>query len=163
MHQHMVKNLHAYWRVDYVESKKSDNDDPFVDIFDQQNDRENLVLLRSTYSFAVLNKYPYNAGHVLVLPIRVVSDIDQLFSDEKTDFLNTIIKVESVLKKALSPDGFNIGINIGSAAGAGIPKHLHCHIVPRWNGDTNFMPVIADIKVLSQAQEKMFDRLRSFL
>ncbi|MDE6432123.1 MAG: HIT domain-containing protein [Opitutales bacterium] len=159
----MLKNLHAYWRVDYVETKKSDSDDPFAEIFSQQNDKENLVLLRSLHCFAVLNKYPYNAGHVLVLPNRAISDLDQLSHDEKIDFLDTIIKIENALKKALSPDGFNIGINLGSAAGAGIPKHLHCHIVPRWAGDTNFMPIIGETKVLSQAQEKMFDRIRLFL
>lgn len=159
----MLKNLHAYWRINYVEAKKSDTDDPFSKVFSQDNDRENLILLRSVHSFAVLNKYPYNAGHILVLPNRPVSDLSQLSDQEKIDFFNVVIKMEEVLKKALNPDGFNIGINIGSAAGAGIPKHLHCHIVPRWNGDTNFMPIIGDTKVLSQSQEKMFDRLKSFL
>ncbi len=159
----MLKNLHAYWRVNYIESKKSDSDDPFAEIFAQKADKENLVLFRSSHCFAVMNKYPYNAGHVLVLPNRPVSDLDQLTDDERIDFFNTIIKIEGALKQALSPDGFNIGLNLGSAAGAGIPKHLHCHIVPRWTGDTNFMPVIGETKVLSQAQEAMFDRICLFL
>ncbi len=159
----MLKNLHAYWRINYIETKKSDSDDPFSEIFAQNNDKENLVLFRSTYSFAILNKYPYNAGHVLVLPNRPISELAQLSNDERINFFDTIIKMEETLKKALNPDGFNIGINLGVAAGAGIPKHLHCHIVPRWNGDTNFMPIIGEIKVLSQSQEKMFDRIVTFL
>lgn len=159
----MLKNLHAYWRMEYIEDKKSDNDDPFAEIFAQKEDKKNLVLFRSTYCFAVLNKYPYNAGHVLVLPNRAVSDLSQLSNEERLDFFDTVIKLENALKSALNPDGFNIGINLGSAAGAGIPKHLHCHIVPRWTGDTNFMPVIGEVKVLSQAQEKMFDRISLFL
>lgn len=160
----MLKNLHAYWRVNYIETKKSDSDDPFADIFVQKDkDKENLVLFRSSHCFAVMNKYPYNAGHVLVLPNRAVSDLDQLLGQEKVDFFDTIIKLETAVKSALNPDGFNIGINLGSAAGAGIPKHLHCHIVPRWQGDTNFMPVIGETKVLSQAQEKMFERICLFL
>jgi ATP adenylyltransferase len=158
----MMDNLHAYWRMDYVECKKSDADDPFELIRTSDRDGENLVLFRSKFSFSAMNKYPYNPGHLLVLPNRAVGDIDGLPDAEAADFFSAISKAESILKKALSPDGFNIGINIGSAAGAGVPKHLHCHIVPRWNGDTNFMPIVANVKVLAQSQRAMFERLMAF-
>ncbi|MDR3274378.1 MAG: HIT domain-containing protein [Puniceicoccales bacterium] len=158
----MMDNLHAYWRIDYVERAKSDSDDPFKYDEDTGNDGERLILFRSKFSFAIMNKYPYNPGHLLVLPHRAVSDIDELSEVERVDFFTAIGKAESMLKKALSPDGFNIGMNIGLAAGAGIPKHLHCHVVPRWNGDTNFMPVVANTKVLAQSQRAMFERLIAF-
>ncbi|MDR2721120.1 MAG: HIT domain-containing protein [Puniceicoccales bacterium] len=159
----MMDNLHAYWRMNYVKLSKADCDDPFDCSKDITADRERLVLFRSEFSFAIMNKYPYNPGHLLVISQKAVSDIDELSETERMDFFITIAKAESVLKKALSPDGFNIGMNIGSAAGAGIPKHLHCHVVPRWNGDTNFMPIVANTKVLAQSQRTMFERLMAFV
>jgi ATP adenylyltransferase len=159
----MVDNLHAYWRMDYVERSKSDSDDPFDCGKDATGDRERLVLFRSKFSFAIMNKYPYNPGHLLILPKKAVSDIDELPEPERVDFFMAISRAEFILKKALAPDGFNVGMNIGSAAGAGIPKHLHCHIVPRWDGDTNFMPIIANTKVLAQSQQAMFERLMAFV
>ncbi|MDR0595089.1 MAG: HIT domain-containing protein [Puniceicoccales bacterium] len=158
----MVDNLHAYWRVDYVERAKSE-EDPFTCDEDTSADGERLILFRSRHSFAIMNKYPYNPGHLMVIPFRAVSDMDELCKEEREDFFIAMLKAQSMLKKALSPDGFNIGMNIGSAAGAGIPQHLHCHIVPRWNGDTNFMPVVANTKVLSQSQRTMFERLMAFV
>jgi ATP adenylyltransferase len=159
----MMDNLHAYWRMDYVECPKSNSDDPFDCGEDSSGDVKRLILFRSKFSFAIMNKYPYNPGHLLVLPKRAISDIDELQESEGIDFFAAISRAEFVLKKALSPDGFNVGMNIGSAAGAGIPKHLHCHVVPRWNGDTNFMPVVANTKVLAQSQRTMFERLMAFV
>ena len=159
----MKENLHAYWRDDYVDAKKSGDEDPFELMKNSEDDDENLVLFRGKHSFAVMNKYPYNAGHVLVLPYRAVADLEQLGQEERIDFFENIVKIKSALQNALLPDGFNIGMNIGSAAGAGIPKHLHCHIVPRWNGDTNFMPVIGNTKVLSKSQKTMLEKLRPLM
>ncbi|MDR0715459.1 MAG: HIT domain-containing protein [Puniceicoccales bacterium] len=158
----MVDNLHAYWRVDYVERTKSE-EDPFICDEDTSADGERLILFRNKHSFAIMNKYPYNPGHLMVIPFRAVSDMDELHGEEREDFFTAMLKAQSILKKAFSPDGFNIGMNIGSAAGAGIPQHLHCHIVPRWNGDTNFMPIIANTKVLPQSQRTMFERLMAFV
>jgi ATP adenylyltransferase len=159
----MLDNLHAYWRMDYVECSKSNSNDPFNCGEDSSGDEERLILFRSEFSFAIMNKYSYNPGHLLVLPKKAVSDLDELQDSERMDFFVAISRAEFVLKKALSPDGFNVGMNIGSAAGAGIPKHMHCHIVPRWNGDTNFMPIVANTKVLAQSQRTMFERLMAFV
>lgn len=161
----VVKNLHAYWRMDYVEvpqDKKTADKDPFLSVpFD--DDENSLLIFRSDFCFAMLNKFPYNAGHAMVLPYRQVNDIQLLSLNEHDDLWKSIVKMQKILIDALHPDGFNIGFNIGSSAGAGIASHLHCHIVPRWNGDTNFMPVIADTKVLPQALQKMVARLRTFV
>ena len=151
--------------MDYVEvpqEKKTADNDPFLNVpFDDSED--SLLVFRSDFCYGMLNKFPYNAGHAMVLPYRQVNDIQFLSSDEHDDLWKSIVKMQKILIEALHPDGFNIGFNIGSFAGAGIASHLHCHIVPRWNGDTNFMPVIADTKVLPQALQKMVARLRTFV
>ena len=110
-----------------------------------------------------MNKFPYNCGHLLVLPLREVGDIALLEGDEKLEFFDAIIKGEKILRDALKPDAFNIGFNIGAKAGAGIPQHLHCHIVPRWDGDTNFMPVISDTRVLPQALDTLWEKLVKYV
>lgn len=159
-----MKHLHAYWRIPYIDAPKDKaSGNPFLDILSNPNERESLLLFRSKYCFVILNKYPYNAGHLLVLPKREIQDLSQLEMDERKDFFDTIIEAETLLKKALNPDGINIGINLGVMAGAGIPKHLHCHLVPRWEGDCNFMPVIADTKVLPSSLETMWNNMRKFL
>jgi ATP adenylyltransferase len=108
-----------------------------------------------------MNRYPYNAGHLLVLPYREVPDIEDLSREERVCFFETTLRAKRLLKAALNPNGFNIGINLGEAGGAGIPKHLHQHVVPRWTGDTNFMPVVGSTRVLPQALEAMWDHLKS--
>jgi ATP adenylyltransferase len=159
-----MKYLHAYWRMSYVDAPKDPTThNPFLDILDNTNERQSLLLFRTPLSFVILNKYPYNAGHLLVLPRREVQDLEQLDGEEQVDFFQTITRSEGILRKALTPDGINIGINLGTAAGAGIPKHLHCHIVPRWLGDTNFMPVIGETKVLPMALEYLWEILRKFV
>jgi ATP adenylyltransferase len=107
-----------------------------------------------------MNRYPYNAGHLLVVPYREVSDLDALSIDERHELMDLIVKGQAILCRALQPDGFNTGFNFGKSAGAGIPSHLHCHIVPRWNGDTNFMPVIGNTRVLPDAMDAMWARLK---
>ena len=110
----------------------------------------------------MLNLYPYNAGHILVLPYREVSDISDLNEHEQKEFMKFLIKSKSLLSQALSPNGFNIGFNLGKAAGAGIPKHLHCHVVPRWEGDHNFMPVISNTRVLPESIDEMWKQLKKY-
>jgi ATP adenylyltransferase len=151
--------------MDYVEipqSEKSNDGDPFLSL-PLEEGPSSLLIFRSTLCYAALNKFPYNAGHSMVIPYRKVADLQQLDGDEYADLCQSLLKIQKILVQALHPDGFNIGYNIGSAAGAGIADHLHCHVVPRWNGDTNFMPVIGETKVLPQALEKMVARLRSFV
>lgn len=156
--------LHSYWRMDYVESSKEKKElsNPFVRLPKENKDRENLILIRGTYHYVLMNRYPYNAGHLMVIPYREVADLDDLSDEEQIEYIQLIIRAKKMLKKAIRPDGFNIGINLGVEAGAGIPWHLHCHIVPRWKGDTNFMPVLAETRVLPTALDTLWERLKEF-
>jgi len=155
--------LHAYWRMPYIKanSKKPDSSNPFANLKDA-DEFEHFILVKGTYTCILLNLYPYNAGHLLVLPYREVSDISDLKKKKKKEFMEFLIKSKSILSEALNPDGFNIGFNLGKAAGAGIPKHLHCHVVPRWEGDHNFMPVISNTRVLPESIEEMWKQLKNF-
>jgi len=159
--------LHAHWRMPYIKAPdRTDGEprkNPFLEIPEAGDPRAALLIYKSAESYLVMNKFPYNAGHLLAVPYREVGDLEDLNEDEHADLCAVIRKGKKLLRLALSPDGFNIGYNLGSAAGAGIPGHLHCHIVPRWSGDTNFMPVIGDTRVLPEAMEAMWDRLNSFV
>ncbi len=135
--------------------------DLFLNLPKNPDDRETLIVLRGSLCYAVLNRFPYNAGHILIVPFRKVAEPADLSADERTEFFDFIIRTQELLQTALNPDGFNIGINLGKAAGAGIPDHLHCHVVPRWSGDTNFMPVTGKTRVLPTALESMWERLKS--
>jgi ATP adenylyltransferase len=155
------EHLHAYWRMEYIETPEAlKGTNPFAELPKLENERESLLLYRGETGYLVLNRYPYNAGHLLALPYREVADLESLTQAESTEFLDLIIRAKKLLSKALKPDGFNVGMNLGGAAGAGIPSHLHAHIVPRWNGDTNFMPVIGKTRVLPTSLEAMWDRLK---
>ena len=118
-----------------------------------------IIVKAGKLSYATLNLYPYNNGHLMVLPYRHVDDIAGLAPEESSDLMILVTQAREALGTALNPDGFNVGMNLGRAAGAGIPSHLHFHIVPRWNGDTNFMPVTADTKVLPETLEETKRRL----
>lgn len=154
--------LHAYWRLDYIEAPKTSNtaSNPFLEIPKATNDQDVYILYRGLHSYLVLNIYPYNAGHLLAVPYRAIQNLADLTAEERMDLLDTVIKAQSILTTAMKPEGFNIGVNLGQAGGAGIPQHLHIHIVPRWNGDTNFMPVIGKTKTLPQALSHLWERLR---
>lgn len=157
-----MEHLHAYWRMEYVAQEKAPKDRrPFVDLPKSDDDKANLIVSREPFTFILMNRYPYNPGHLLVLPYREVADIEDLNKDERNCFLESTIKAKRLLTAAIKPDGFNIGVNLGEAGGAGIPKHLHLHVVPRWNGDTNFMPVVGSTRVLPLSLEAMWDRLKS--
>ncbi len=158
--------LHAHWRMPYIKEPSETGKprrNPFLDILSSDDPKKALRLLTTERSFVVMNKFPYNAGHLLVLPRREVGDLEDLTAEEHSDLFATVLKAKKLLRLALSPDGFNIGFNLGAPAGAGIPSHLHCHIVPRWSGDTNFMPVIGSARVLPEALESLWERLHSFL
>ena len=127
------------------------------------DDRANLVVHRTELSVVVLNLYPYNNGHLLVTPKAHKARLDELTDDELLDTQRTLRMLTGVLEKRMTPDGFNVGLNLGRAAGAGVPGHLHWHIVPRWNGDTNFMPVFADTRVIVQSLDALYDLLREEL
>ncbi len=158
-----MERLHAYWRYDYIEAPKAKGGTIFEDLPKQNKDEENFILFRKQHCYLVLNTFPYNAGHLLVVPYRPVKTLGELSQEEREDLINLVVQAEELLQKALKPDGINVGINIGSAAGAGIPSHLHVHLVPRWNGDTNFMPVIGETRVLPLALKDMWLRLKNFI
>ncbi|MEM3329160.1 MAG: HIT domain-containing protein [Saccharolobus sp.] len=157
--------LWAPWRAKYISdtTKAKSIDCLFCKISKENNDQGNYIVYRSTYSFAVLNAFPYNTGHVMVVPYRHVSTIELLSNEEAIDIFNLVNILMKSIREVYSPDGFNIGINIGRVAGAGIESHVHIHIVPRWNGDSNFMPVISNAKVMPESLEDTFKKLSTKL
>ena len=156
-----MDQLHAYWRMEYIEApRRRDTEKTFTELPALGDDAKALIIHRSPLSFLILNKFPYNAGHLLAIPFRPVIDLPELTTAERLDLMEEIIFGEKVLRAALNPNGFNIGFNLGSAAGGSIP-HLHAHIVPRWNGDNNFMPVVGQTRVLPQALVTMHQRLKT--
>ncbi len=149
-----MEKLWSPWRSKYIESFKSDEDKSkciFCQMIDLNvEDKDNLLVYKGKFAFVVLNLYPYNNGHLMIVPNRHTNDFPNFTKDELTDCMDLLQKSELALRKVMSPHGFNIGANIGRVSGAGIEEHIHFHIVPRWNGDTNFMPVIGEVKVISQ-------------
>jgi ATP adenylyltransferase len=154
-----MQQLHPYWRMDYIEAPRYPaTKKPFTELPTLGDDRAALIVHRSPLSYLVLNRYPYNPGHLLAVPFREVVELGELNAAERADLMDIIITAQALLRAALKPDGFNIGLNAGSTAGGSIP-HLHAHIVPRWNGDNNFMPVLGQTRVLPQALEATWERL----
>jgi ATP adenylyltransferase len=125
-------------------------------------DEEARVLYRGKHAFVIMNAFPYSNGHLLIPPYRHIGDISELTDEESLEIMQLTQKCCAALREACRPDGFNIGINAGTAAGAGIADHIHLHIVPRWNGDTNFMPVFADVKVIPEALETTYNKLKPY-
>lgn len=154
-----MEHLHAYWRMEYIEAPRApEGGDIFAELPALGDDARALIVHRSARSYLVLNRFPYNAGHLLAVPFRAVTDLTELDAAERADLMDEIILAKELLGAALKPNGFNLGFNLGSAAGGSIP-HLHAHIVPRWSGDTNFMPVIGRTRVLPQSLDAMYRRL----
>lgn len=159
-----MENLHAPWRIEYILGpKKPDDGSIFVQIAQSSDDEENLVIFRDRTCYAVLNRYPYTGGHVLVIPYKKVPDFNGLTDEELLDLMKLTRRCQNAMTKTMKPEGFNIGVNLGKCAGAGILEHVHIHIVPRWNGDTNFMPVIANMTVVPEALREVAGRLRAAL
>ena len=156
-----MDNLWAPWRAAYITQLKGPSDKVcvFCRIAAEKKDKKNYILLRSRFSYAVLNLYPYNNGHLLIVPYRHVKDILELKKDERDDFYDLLESAKRLLDETLKPGGYNIGMNLGRIAGAGFPGHLHLHVVPRWRGDVNFMPVTGNTKVISQSLKALFKRL----
>lgn len=155
-----MDHLHAYWRMEYIEAPRlPKGGNIFVELPKLGDDAQALIVHRGKLSYLILNRYPYNAGHLLAVPFREVTDLTDLTAAERADLMDTLIFAKEILAAALKPDAFNVGFNLGAASGGSIP-HLHAHIVPRWNGDTNFMPVIGQTRVLPQSLEAMYNRLR---
>lgn len=155
--------LWAPWRIEYIISlgkKKSPAKKcVFCTPSKSRADKKNLVLYRGEYSYVIMNRYPYSNGHLMVIPYRHTADFGNLTSEEHQEMGELLSLAAKVLKKAMGAHGLNIGMNLGEAAGAGIREHLHYHIVPRWNGDTNFMPVFADVRLIYEHMSQTYDRL----
>jgi len=154
-----MEKLWAPWRAPYILGPKEEGC-LLCRIAQQKQDLENLVLWRGRQCFVMLNRYPYNSGHIMVVPNRHEKDLEGLNPEEAGEMLDLARKSIRTLKRAMSPQGFNLGVNLGDVAGAGVEHHLHLHVVPRWKGDTNFMPVTARTKVISQALLESYEALR---
>ena len=159
-----MESLHAPWRIDYILAPKSALAESLFTRIGQSNDDEvNYVIARERTCFALLNTYPYTGGHLMVVPYKQVHDLNGLTDEEMLDLMKLTRRCKDALTRVMKPEGFNIGLNLGKVAGAGIFEHLHLHIVPRWLGDTNFMPVLANTSVVPQALTELAARLRQAL
>jgi ATP adenylyltransferase len=159
-----VESLHAPWRIEYILAPRIQQDDSLFSRIDQSSDDEaNYVIARARTCFALLNAYPYTGGHLMVVPYKQVQDLNGLTDEEMADLLKLTRRSQNALTRVMKPNGFNIGINVGKVAGAGILEHLHIHVVPRWEGDTNFMPVLANTSVVPQALKEIAGQLRAAL
>ena len=161
-----MESLHAPWRIEYILAPKpapSGDDSLFTRIAQSSDDEANYVVARDRTCYAVLNAFPYNGGHLMIVPYKQIADLDTLTDDELCDLMKLTRRCQNALTRVMKPDGFNIGLNLGRVAGAGIAEHLHIHVVPRWNGDTNFMPVIANTTVLPEALADLAAKLRRAL
>ncbi len=158
-----MKRLHSPWRSEYIQTFKAPKKGRgcvLCTALRSNRDEHHRVVARGTHAFVILNLYPYNSGHCMVVPNRHVPTLDALTGAEYAETCRWIRKVVSGLEKVSAPDGFNIGSNIGRSAGAGIEDHIHFHVVPRWGGDTNFMPVLGDTKVISEDMDVTWEKLR---
>jgi ATP adenylyltransferase len=159
-----MEALHAPWRIEYILAPKTaETDSLFTRIAQSNDDEANHVIARERTCYALLNTYPYTGGHLLIVPYKQAADLNGLTEEELLDLFKLTRRCQNALAKVMKPDGFNIGINLGKVAGAGINGHLHIHIVPRWQGDTNFMPVLANTVVVPQALSELAANLRAAL
>jgi ATP adenylyltransferase len=159
-----MEPLHAPWRIEYILSPKPVLEQSlFVTIAQSNDDESNYVIARDRTCYALLNRYPYTGGHLMVVPYKQTSDLNGLTEEEMADLMKLTRRCQNALTKVMRPEGFNIGINLGKCAGAGILEHLHIHVVPRWAGDTNFMPVMASTTVVPEALREIAAKLRDAL
>ncbi|MCD6571060.1 MAG: HIT domain-containing protein [Deltaproteobacteria bacterium] len=154
-----MKNIWAPWRVDYILKSEDTGcifcNAPKID--------DPLILKRGDSCFSIMNRYPYTTGHCIIAPYRHIGDMEKLNKDESIEMLSMIKELVSAIKTTMKPQGFNVGCNIGSVAGAGVKQHIHIHIVPRWEGDTNFMPVLADVHMISEHIRETRDKIKGAL
>ena len=158
-----MDNLWAPWRMEYVQAPKASDSCIFCDLPAAGDDKESLIILRGEKAFAMLNSFPYNNGHLLIAPFEHTAEFDALPADTQQEILSLSTRLMVVLREEMNAGGFNFGANIGVAAGAGIEEHVHLHIVPRWVGDTNFMPAIGTTKVQVQGLHDTWEQLTGAL
>ncbi|WP_028950059.1 HIT family protein [Sulfurihydrogenibium subterraneum] len=158
-----MERLYSPWRSQYIEGLSKSDECFLCRAFKENDDEKNLVLYRGKNAFVIMNLFPYNAGHLMVCPNDHIGDFTQIDKETMCEISLLTQKMVKLLKKVLNPDGFNIGYNIGRSAGAGLETHIHNHIVPRWNGDTNFMPVLGEVRVISQDLKEIYYKLKEGL
>jgi ATP adenylyltransferase len=154
-----MKRLWAPWRIEYILGEK-EGKCIFCEKPQQEKDEDNYILFRGKRCLVMLNAYPYNNGHLMIAPYRHIDSVESLEDDEAKEIMEILSRMITLLKKVLRPEGFNVGMNLGSVAGAGIVDHLHLHVVPRWKGDTNFMPLISNTKIISESLHKTYQKLK---
>ena len=160
----MVERIWSPWRMEYIRAARNEPEGCILcDLPQRGDDARARILARADHGFAVLNTYPYNPGHLMVAPFRHVGDLEGLEPDELLDVSRLLQASIRALREEMGPEGFNVGMNLGRVAGAGIPDHIHWHVVPRWNGDTNFMPVIGETRVLPELLDETYARLAARL
>jgi ATP adenylyltransferase len=166
-----MKLLYAPWRENYTTKSVRGKTDPdnnqedecvFCEQLKNNNDSENFILGRFKHSYVVLNLYPYNGGHLLVLPLNHKAKLSELLPEARTEIMEIVSHCSAILEKELDAKGINVGLNQGKAAGAGLPSHLHFHVLPRWIGDTNFMPTIGETKVISTSLNDTYTKLKPY-
>jgi len=160
-----MEKLWSPWRSQYIDTFKEEKKETlpgslFTRILNENDDKKNYLLHRGKYSFIIMNLYPYNSGHLMIVPYKEARELSELDVETRLEMFSFLELGVNALNEAIKPHGFNIGANLGRVAGAGIEDHLHFHIVPRWNGDTNFMPVLNDVKVISEEMGRTYEKLK---
>jgi len=155
-----MRVLWAPWRMDYILSDDKKGGCIFCPGDDRKMDEGRLILYVGSMTMVMMNRFPYINGHLLVAPVRHLPDFEGLSDEETLDLLLTVRKSIDILKSVMNPEGFNVGLNLGKVAGAGVKEHVHFHIVPRWNGDTNYMTVLGDVRIISEHIEETYGKLR---
>ena len=161
-----MRRMWSPWRSKYIESfknptkMKKKGESIFTAALDAKNDDKHFIVWRGVHCFVIMNRYPYNSGHLMIVPYRQTGRFQDLTPEEFVEIMATAQRAKKALDKVMKPQGYNIGANIGRAAGAGVDDHIHFHVVPRWNGDTNFMPVLTNTKVISEDMRATLKKLR---
>lgn len=155
--------LWAPWRIEYIKNTRKEEGCIFCTKPSESDDRKNLILYRGRHVYIIMNRYPYNNGHLMVVPFQHTAALEDLSEPARLELMALLDLSQKTLSEVMHPQGFNIGMNIGRTAGAGIEEHLHFHVVPRWGGDTNFMPIVGHTKVISEALEETWEQLHSVM
>lgn len=163
-----MEKLWSPWRSQYIDTFKEEPKENlpgslFTRILNENDDRKNYLLYRGKNAFIIMNLYPYNSGHLMIVPYKEAKDLTELDDETRLEMFSLLDLGMQALTEVMKPHGFNIGANLGRVAGAGIEDHLHFHIVPRWNGDTNFMPVLNDVKVISEEMGRTYEKLSTVI
>jgi ATP adenylyltransferase len=158
----MMKVLWAPWRMEYISSDNNKGECIFCPGDDRSQDEEKLILFIGKLSIVLMNRFPYINGHLLVAPLRHVSSLDELLPEEKLDLMTMVETSIGVLKEVMNPEGFNVGLNLGRVAGAGVEGHIHFHVVPRWIGDTNYMTLFGEVRVIPEHTQATYRKLLPF-